>query len=137
MSLIEISLFVVICSVSSVGIYNSYRHISFVYESKIEKNNIINAVNLTEKKAIVDSKNYKIEFNLKDKKIYYLNKEMNLNNKFEYSSKNIDDYFIRNINKEGKLDRGFTIEIKEKGTDKIYQKIIFNNNSSMALPLYK
>lgn len=136
MKIMELLICTMLFCVSSFYVIKSTRYNIMVNKSNNIKNEIGQIINFTRKKALYDEKIYIIYFYLDEKKIKYLDNIFSLDNNFNYISLNNENNFIRIINEKGNINKGFTIKIQDKN-GKIFQSIIYNNNSGINIPLQK
>lgn len=133
MKLIELSLAAFLFVVTSYLIVSNYTYNINMARSHNVKTKIINAVNYTQKKSLVDDKEYNIRFNLDNSQIDYINNTLKLDDVFLYECKNSSNNFTRTMTKKNNLDKGFTIIIKDKKSKKIYDTITYNTTNGLNL----
>lgn len=133
MKLIELSLAAFLFVATSYLIVSNYTYNINMARSHNVKTKIINAVNYTQKKSLVDDKEYNIRFNLDNSQIDYINNTLKLDDVFLYECKNSSNNFTRTMTKKNNLDKGFTIIIKDKKSKKIYDTITYNTTNGLNL----
>lgn len=133
MKLIELSLAAFLFVATSYLIVSNYTYNINSARSHNVKTKIINAVNYTQKKSLVDDKEYNIRFNLDNSQIDYINNTLKLDDVFLYECKNSSNNFTRTMTKKNNLDKGFTILIKDKKSKKIYDTITYNTTNGLNL----
>lgn len=133
MKLIELSLAAFLFVATSYLIISNYTYNINRARSHNVKTKIINAVNYTQKKSLVDDKEYNIRFNLDNSQIDYINNTLKLDDVFLYECKNSSNNFTRTMTKKNNLDKGFTIIIKDKKSKKIYDTITYNTTNGLNL----
>lgn len=105
------------------------------YEKRNIQKNIVNIKKSFRKYQLI-SESYKkeiiIKFDFNNKIIYFEDNILKLDNNYEYRSNNKYNKYIfeRKFNKNGRLNKSFTILIIKK--NKIIEKLTFNTNNSLG-----
>lgn len=135
-SFVELVIYLHIVLIINFFAYSSY--IKYVDKNKLEKEIVLitTVFKKYQKYSKINEKEVNIYFDLEKKNIFFDENRVNLNQKYNYKSKNkLDDLkFKRRLNKNGNLSKGFTILIYDSKFNKLAE-ISFNSVNAMSYPI--